>query len=120
MAGISLATAMVISMLLVMINSMQNANALGMHVAGQRCAIVPFSSLILFVVFFAAAVVTARDSELHKRLMILAMIPLFQAAVGRVFKVLLEPVGDDRAGAGDFRGRAGASGGSVDRGRHNL
>ena len=93
MAGISLATAMVISMLLVMINSMQNANALGMHVAGQRCAIVPFSSLILFVVFFAAAVVTARDSELHKRLMILAMIPLLQAAIGRVFNGLLEPPG---------------------------
>jgi hypothetical protein len=91
MAGISLATAMVISMLLVMINSMQNANALGMHVAGQRFAIVPFSSLILFAVFFAAATVNVRDSDLHKRLMILAMIPLMHAAIARVFIMRLSP-----------------------------
>lgn len=93
MAGISLATAVAISMLLVMINSMHVADRLGMGDAGARFAILPFASLLLFAGVFTAAIVNIRDSEWHKRLMIVAMIPLMQAAIARVFLLLLAPPG---------------------------
>lgn len=92
-AGVSLATAMAISMILVTINSMHVADALGMGDAGRRFAIVPLSALLFFAAVVGLAIVKVRSSEVHKRLMILAMISVLQAAAGRVFKILLAPPG---------------------------
>ena len=39
----------------------------------------------------ALAIINNRSAEVHKRLMILAMIPLMQAAAARVFKTLVAP-----------------------------
>lgn len=93
MAGISLATAVAISMLLATINSMHVADGLGMGEAGRRFAIVPLSSLLFFTAVVGLAIVKVRSSEVHKRLMILAMISVLQAAAGRVFAILLAPPG---------------------------
>jgi hypothetical protein len=57
----------------------------------RRFLIVTFSALVTFATFFTLAIVNNRRSEVHKRLMILAMIPLMQAAVARIFKTLVAP-----------------------------
>lgn len=91
MAGISLATAMVFTVVLASINSMKVADSLGMLDAGRRFSIVPLASIVLFSGFFIAAIVNIKRSELHKRLMLLSMIPLMHAATARIFQLLLAP-----------------------------
>jgi hypothetical protein len=57
----------------------------------RRFSIVPLSALVTFATLFTLAIVNNRRAEIHKRLMILAMIPLMQAAAARVFKTLVAP-----------------------------
>ena len=91
MAGISLATAMSISVVLAAINSMRVAGAIGMADEARRFSYVSLSGVVLFAGFFAAAIVWVRRSDLHKRLMVLAMIPLMHAATARLFMVAFAP-----------------------------
>jgi hypothetical protein len=91
MAGISLATAMAITIVLAAINSMRVAGALGMTDEARRFSYVSLSGLVLFAGFMTAAIVWVRRSDLHKRLMILAMIPLMHASVARFFILLFAP-----------------------------
>lgn len=93
MAGIALATGMAFTGVLGTINLMQVAAGIGMLDEGRRFAIVPLVSLAFFVVFFAVAIVKVKEPEVHKRLMFIAMIPLMQAAVGRIFRTLFAPPG---------------------------
>ena len=93
LAGISLATAMCISVLLGAINSMRVAESIGMADAARRFSIVSLGNLLLFAAFFCAAIINVRRSAVHKRLMIAAMIPLMHAATARVFMVLFAPPG---------------------------
>jgi hypothetical protein len=91
MAGIALATAMAISVVLAAINSIRVAGAIGMADEARRFAYVSLSGVVLFSGFFAAAIVFVRRSEIHKRLMVLAMIPLMHAATARLFMLAFAP-----------------------------
>jgi hypothetical protein len=91
MAGISLATAMAITIVLATINSMKTGQAAGMAEGARAFAIVPLGALIVFVPLFAVAIAKVRRTELHKRLMLLTMIPLMHAALFRVWRVLSAP-----------------------------
>ena len=91
MAGISLATAMAITIVLAAINSMRVAGAIGMTDEARRFSYVSLSGLVLFAGFMAAAIVWVRRPDRHKRLMILAMIPLMHASVARFFILLFAP-----------------------------
>jgi len=92
-AGVSLATAMAFTVVLAVINSFKVAEAIGMGDAARRFSIVSLSGLAEFGVLFTAAILNNRRPELHKRLMILAMIPLMQAATARVFLTFFAPAG---------------------------
>ena len=91
MAGISLATAMAFTIVLAAINSIRVADAIGMADEARRFSYVSLSGVVLFAGFFAAAIVFVRRSEIHKRLMILAMIPLMHAATARLFMLAFAP-----------------------------
>lgn len=91
MAGIAIATAMGITVVLAAINSIKAAAVIGMADEARRFTIVSLSGLVMFWAFFALAIANVRNSDLHKRLMVLANIPLMNAAMGRVFFVLFAP-----------------------------
>lgn len=93
LAGIALATAMVCSVVLAAINSVRVAQGLGMAEQALRFTIVSLSGAVLFAGFFGTAITQVKRPELHKRLMVLAMIPLMHAAMGRVFLTLFAPPG---------------------------
>ena len=93
LAGISLATIMSISILLAAINSMKGADAAGFAEQGRQFAIVPLGALPVFVGFFTAAIMNIRRIEVHKRLMLMTMIPLMHAAIFRVYMVMTAPPG---------------------------
>lgn len=93
MAGISLATAMGFTVVLAAINSIQVAETMGMGDQARRFSIVSLSALVVFAAFFGAAIAQVRRPEVHKRLMILAMLPLMQAAMARVFATVMTPPG---------------------------
>ncbi len=91
MAGISLATLMACSVVLAAINSIKIAATIGMADEARRFAIVSLGSVLLFALLFGAAIVYVKRPEVHKRLMLVAMIPLMHAATARVFLTLFAP-----------------------------
>lgn len=91
MTGIAIATAMGITVVLAAINSIKAATVIGMADEARRFTIVSLSGLVLFWAFFALAIANVRNSDLHKRLMVLANIPLMHAATARVFMTLFAP-----------------------------
>jgi len=93
LAGIAFATAMCFTVVLAAINSIKVAETIGMGDQARQFSIVSLSAMVLFAGFFGTAIAYNRRSEVHKRLMLLAMIPLMHAASARVFMVLLAPPG---------------------------
>jgi hypothetical protein len=93
LAGIALATAMTISVVLAAINSMKVAQGIGMGDEARRFSVVSLSGAVLFSAFVAAAIANVRRPEIHKRLMLLAMVPLMHAAMARLFMLVLAPPG---------------------------
>lgn len=91
MAGISLATAMGITVILAAINSIKVATLIGMGDEARRFTIVPLSALVMFAGFVTLAIANIRRTEIHKRLMVLAMIPLMQAAMARLYMTAFAP-----------------------------
>jgi hypothetical protein len=89
LAAISLATAMVVIGLAAAIHTLDVGLAAGYGDRSRTFLILPVSAIGLFAAFFVAAVANLRHSEAHKRLMFLATISLLQAAMGRVFFVLV-------------------------------
>jgi hypothetical protein len=89
MAGISLATAMVIIGLAAAIETLRTGLAAGYGDASRAFLVLPVSGITLFAGFFAAAIVCIRRPEAHQRLMLLGTIALLQAAMGRVFFILV-------------------------------
>jgi hypothetical protein len=88
-AGVSLATAMVFVGLATAIASMQKDVAGGHAQAARAFAIVPISSIAMFVVLMVWAVVTVKTPETHKRLMMLNTMQILQAPLGRFFFLTL-------------------------------
>jgi len=93
MIGVSLATAMTIFGFLAAVNIMKRSAALGLADAGVAFAIVPLSGILFFAVAFTLAIANVRQSETHKRLMLLAGISILDAAVARWFLTFLAPPG---------------------------
>ncbi|MEO6408255.1 MAG: hypothetical protein ABIO45_05825 [Burkholderiaceae bacterium] len=91
LAGIALATAMTISVVLAAINSIKVAQGIGMGDEARRFTIVSLSGAVLFAGFVGTAIANVRRPEVHKRLMLLAMVPLVHAAIARLFKTAFAP-----------------------------
>ena len=85
MAGIALASAMVFTGVAVTITGMQSRVDLGFGDAGYAFSIVPMSAMLLFAGFVTAAMVNRRRQDWHKRLMVVASVTLLNAAMARVF-----------------------------------
>lgn len=89
LVGISLATAMVFTGLGATINTLHIGLAAGYGDTSLSFSVLPVSTIALFAGFFIAAIVNIKRSEAHKRLILLATISLLQAAMARVFFVLI-------------------------------
>lgn len=89
LAGISLATAMVVIGLAAAIQTLTRGLAAGYGDHSRAFLILPVSAISLFAGFFVAAIANIRRPERHKRFMLLATISLLQAAMGRIFFVLV-------------------------------
>ena len=88
-AGVALATGMLFVGLNAAATSVRIAEAAGGGEAGRKFAIVSVTAILLFAVLVAIALVNVRKPEVHKRLMLVATASILQAAVGRMFIVLL-------------------------------
>lgn len=89
--GIALATGMFFVGLGMSIHSLKESIADGFEPAARAFTIVPISGIILFAILFALAIANVRDSDVHKRLMLVNTAGLLQAAVGRWFLLFLAP-----------------------------
>jgi hypothetical protein len=96
MAGISLATALVFTGLAAAVLSLNYQLAAGYGDRARAFSILPVSAITLFAGFFVAAIANIRRTEWHRRLMLLATISLLQAAMARVFFVLIAGGGPGR------------------------
>jgi hypothetical protein len=88
LAGIALASAMVVVGIAAAILSLKVGLAAGYGDKSRGFLLVPVTAIGLFAGFFIAAVANISRPEWHKRLILLATISLLQAAVARVFFVL--------------------------------
>ena len=91
MAGISLATLLVVLGTLASLNSLRTAVATGYAASGEAFLIVPLSLMATFAVLFAAAVANIDRPEWHKRLMLLATVSLLNAPIARPLLVWVGP-----------------------------
>ena len=89
LAAISLATAMVFVGLATAINSAKVGAAGGHEAAAKAFMIVPVSAIILFAGLIAAAIANINRPDWHKRLMLVATIGILQAAMARVFFLVI-------------------------------
>ena len=96
LAGISLGTALVFAGLAAEIMSLNVQLAAGYGDRARAFSILPVSAITLFAGFFVAAIANIRRPEWHKRLMLMATISLLQAAMARVFFVLIAGGGPGR------------------------
>jgi len=87
-AGVSIATAMVLVGLAAAMDSLRNGIATGHADAARAFTIVPVLSILTFGGLFAAAIAYNRRAEVHKRLMLAANVILLPAALARVFFML--------------------------------
>jgi len=93
LVGVSLATAMVASALVVIVSGLSQSVASGTATTARALAIVPITAISTFCVFFALAIVYRRRTEIHKRCMVMATLTLLPPAVARVLFVLFAPAG---------------------------
>jgi hypothetical protein len=91
LAGISLATAMTISIVLLVITGIKLAEAHGMGLVARRFAYLNVSGAAKFAVFFGAAIACIKRRELHKRLMVIANSTVMGAPVGRLVVMAMVP-----------------------------
>ena len=91
MIGISLMTAMVITVVLAAINSYKVAEIDNQGDAARQFSIVSLLGAATMAAMFATAIVYVSKPEIHKRLMISLNAIMMNAPLGRVFMVLLAP-----------------------------
>lgn len=84
MAGISLATMVVLIGMSTAIGSMHSRVVQGYAESGRAFAIIPISSIVMFSGFVIAAIACVTRPEWHKRWMLLASIALLQAPLARI------------------------------------
>ena len=83
-AGVAYGVIIVVVGLVTTFNQLGNGIAAGQAEAAQRGLIAPFTDMIFFPIFFGAAIAYRRQTEIHKRLMLLATVMLLVAAVLRM------------------------------------
>ena len=83
--GVSLATAMVLVGTSASLNSLRRATDAGFAAGGESFLIVPLTALVTFAVLVIAAIVNVRNSEWHKRFLIVATAVILEAAIARLF-----------------------------------
>ena len=93
LVGISLATAMVMTALVVIVSGLSQSVATGTGDTARALAIVPFTAISTFCVFVALAIAYRRRHEVHKRCMVMATLALLPPAVARVLFVVFAPAG---------------------------
>ena len=93
LAGISLFTAMMCSILVGQETVLARNEALGFGDAALRFSAVTLTAWPLMAVIFILAIVKIRKPESHKRLMTLLMIGIMTPAIARVFVTLFAPPG---------------------------
>jgi hypothetical protein len=93
LAGISLFTAMMCSILVGQAAVLVRNEALGYGEAALRFSAVTLTTWPLMAGFFTLAIVKIRNPEVHKRLMTLLMISMMTPAIARVFLTFFAPPG---------------------------
>lgn len=87
MAGISLATALEFAGCAVMITALEDSRASGANAGGLAGTASSFVGLLMFIVFFAWAMVRRRRIDVHKRMQLLATLALMQQVTTEVTMV---------------------------------
>jgi hypothetical protein len=87
--GISLATAMAISVVLLIVTGIKLSEAHGMALPAKRFAFLSFSGVVKFTLLFGAAIYFVHRRELHKRLMVIANCNIISAPIGRLVAMSL-------------------------------
>lgn len=93
LAGISLFSVMVCSIIATRVTLLKLEDAHGLGEAGRRFSAVALLALPLMIGLFAAAIANVRRPEVHKRLMFVLMASMMTPAIARVFLTLLAPPG---------------------------
>jgi hypothetical protein len=93
LAGISLFSVLLCSIIATRITMLRLEDARGMGDASRRFSAVVFVALPLMIGLFAAAIANVRKPETHKRLMYVLMASMMTPAIARVFLTLLAPAG---------------------------
>lgn len=88
-AGVSLATAMVVIGVATGIGNMLHRLAEGDGDMARAFSVVPLTSIALFGVLVAIAVANVKRPDVHKRVMLVASISILQAAVDRIYYLLV-------------------------------
>ena len=83
--GISLATAMLFTGMMVALEGLRERIGAGYGDAARAFSIVPITGILMFAIMVAAAIANVRRPEWHKRLMLVATAGILQAAIARVF-----------------------------------
>lgn len=91
LAGISVATAMLIFGILVATASIEAGIARGLEQQARAFSIVPITIILSFAGLVAAAIANIRRPEIHMRLMLAASISVLPPAIARVVLLLLSP-----------------------------
>lgn len=85
LAGISLATLVVVLGVLAALHSLRTATALGAGDAAEAFIIVPLADIAAFAVLVALAIANVARPEVHKRLMLCATVTMLGAPLARPF-----------------------------------
>lgn len=89
-AGVSLATMLLLIGIGTAIGSIEGRLAAGFGDRGRSFAIVPLSNIVMFFGFFAFAIANVRRPDWHKRLMLVATSAALTAAVARFIFLIVD------------------------------
>lgn len=92
-AGVSLFTALAISIVLAAINTIKQGEQTGFAMQAAAFSIVTFSGIAIITAFITLAIMNVHRPDWHSRLMTLSFVPLLQAPMARPFAVLMTPPG---------------------------
>jgi hypothetical protein len=92
-AGVSLFTALAISIVLAAINTIKQGELTGFATQAASFSIVTFSGIAIITAFITLAIMNVHRPEWHSRLMSLSFVPLLEAPMARPFAVLMTPPG---------------------------
>jgi hypothetical protein len=101
LAGVSLATAMLFTGLIVAIKSVDDGIARGFEQQARAASIVPITIILFFAATVTVAIANTRRPDVHMRLMLVASISVLPPAVARMLFFFLAPPGLPRPGLGE-------------------